>query len=566
MWPIVERELRVAARRRGTYWLRALTALWAIALFGWLLLLLVSENLPPSEQGRYLFLTLFTVGFAHCLLAGAGLTADCISKEKRDGTLGLLFLTDLKGFDIVLGKLAATSLSSIYAVLGIVPVVALPVQLGGITGTELWQAALVLLNTTFFSLSAGLLVSTLSLNERKAMFATVLLIIVVTSLPFALMFMRLAGAGARPITPSFVWPLLVASPAYTFCFIAAANTPVGMFFPVPAASFWGSLAGIHLASWALLLMACGVLPNIWQVRATHSWWQRQRERIMQWTFGATEARRLHRRRLLQINPFLWLMHRERAKPFYVWMFLGSMAAIWSMGLFTEAGRFMFDKEVIGPLMLLTAGVLKVWVTSEACTRLSEDRRIGALELLLSTPLSTGEILHGHWLAFRRQFAKPIFLLLVLGFFVFRIQAGTRPWLMNSVLLVADVIALGWVGMWLGLTTRNVSRAILGSLTRIFVVPWLLFYVLWYLLDVDAAPRWGAGRAESAKLFGDYLWLGLRLAGDFVFGFWWARRHLRHDFRKAAAQRYEGRQRDWLMRMFQRKDSEQLRVAATAISE
>src|SRR5262245_21514310 len=239
MWPILERELRVAARRRGTYWLRALTALWAILLFGWLLLLLLREDLPPSEQGRYLFLILFSVGFAHCLLAGAGLTADCISKEKRDGTLGLLFLTDLKAFDIVLGKLAATSLSSIYAVLAIVPVVALPVQLGGITGTQLWQAALVLLNTTFFSLSAGLLISTLSHNERKAMFATVLVIVLATTLPFALTFMRLTAARAMPITPSFVWPLLVASPAYTFCFVAVTNTPVGIFFAFPVASFWG---------------------------------------------------------------------------------------------------------------------------------------------------------------------------------------------------------------------------------------------------------------------------------------------------------------------------------------
>jgi len=566
MWPIVERELRVAARRRGTYWVRALTAVWAIVLFGWLLLLLLRENVPPSEQGRYLFLTLFSVGFAHCLFAGAGLTADCISKEKRDGTLGLLFLTDLKGFDIVLGKLAATSLSSIYAVLAIVPVVALPVQLGGITGTELWQAALVLLNTTFFSLSAGLLVSTLSRNERKAMFATVLIIVVATSLPFVLMFMRLTAAGPGPIAPSFVWPFLVASPAYTFCVVAAANTPVGIFFPMPAASFWGSLDGIHLASWALLLMACRVLPSIWQVRATHSWWQRQRERIMQWTFGSAEARRRHRARLLEINPFLWLMNRERAKPFYVWMFLGAMAAIWFVGWFGEGGVFMLDKDVIGPFTLLTAGVLKVWVASEACTRLSEDRRIGALELLLSTPLTTREIVRGHWLAFGRQFARPLVLLLVLEFFVFRMQAGTRPWLLNSVLLIADVVTLAWLGMWLGLTARNLSRALLGSLACVFAVPWLLFYAIWYILDVDPGPSGWSGRAEVTELFSDYLWLGLRLASDFAFGWWWARRHLLNDFRKAAAQRYEGKGPDWFRRMFDRKNTAQLPVQAAAISE
>ena len=45
----------------------------------------------------------------YCLLSGVWFTADCLSEEKREGTLGLLFLTDLKGYDVVLGKLVATS-------------------------------------------------------------------------------------------------------------------------------------------------------------------------------------------------------------------------------------------------------------------------------------------------------------------------------------------------------------------------------------------------------------------------------------------------------------------------
>jgi len=40
------------------------------------------------------------VAFGFTLLCGVFLTSDCLSEEKREGTLGLLFLTDLKGFDI----------------------------------------------------------------------------------------------------------------------------------------------------------------------------------------------------------------------------------------------------------------------------------------------------------------------------------------------------------------------------------------------------------------------------------------------------------------------------------
>lgn len=564
MWPIVERELRVAARRRGTYWLRALSALLAILVFGWLSLLMLDDHLPPSEQGRYLFLSLFGGAFLYCLLSGARLTADCISEEKREGTLGLLFLTDLKGFDIVLGKLAATSLGSVYAVLAIVPVVALPVQMGGITGTELWQAALVLLNTAFFSLSVGLFVSTLSQNERRAMFGTVFVILLTTGVPFVLAFVRVVTTGATPVSPSMVWPLFVASPVYPFVFLAVTNTPAGTFFALPATSFWGSLGGIHLASWVLLLAACRVLPFIWQVRSTNSWWQRLRERITQWAFGGADARRSHRTRLLDINPFLWLVSRERGKPLYVWLFLASIGAIWFYG-WLRHDQIMFDKDVVVPLTLLTAALLKIWVASEACARLAEDRRIGALELLLSTPLTTRDILRGQWLALRRQFARPLVLVLALEFFLLTAQVGTRTWVMNGVVLIADVVTMGWVGMWLGLTARNLSRAILGSIACVFVVPWVLFHVIWYVLDVDPGPPGGPRRDELTKLVADYLWLGLCLATNFAFGFWWARRSLLRDFREAATCRYEGKGRSWLAALFRRNEPSPLPVPAAANS-
>src|SRR3989442_7556859 len=175
--PIVDRDLGVASRRRPTYRMRVNAALVAIAMFGWMMLTFL-EAIPATWQGRYLFRALFGFAFVYCLFIGAWLTADCLSEEKRDGTLGLLFLTDLKGYDVVLGKLAATSVNSLYALLAILPVISLPVQLGGVTASELWQSALVLLNTIFFSLAAGIFVSTLSRDERKAMFTTVFVALV----------------------------------------------------------------------------------------------------------------------------------------------------------------------------------------------------------------------------------------------------------------------------------------------------------------------------------------------------------------------------------------------------
>src|SRR5690348_4682839 len=110
--PIVDRELRVAARRPGTYRTRLWAASAAILLAAWRCLDFAWRGASPGTQGRSLFYTLSGLAFVYCLFIGARVTADTISEEKREGTLGLLFLTDLKGLDVVLGKLVASSLNS----------------------------------------------------------------------------------------------------------------------------------------------------------------------------------------------------------------------------------------------------------------------------------------------------------------------------------------------------------------------------------------------------------------------------------------------------------------------
>jgi len=52
-------------------------------------------------------------------------------------------------------------------------------------------------------------------------------------------------------------------------------------------------------------------------------------------------------------------------------------------------------------------LLKIWFAGETCQRWSEDRRNGALELLLCAPLKIEDLVRGQNLALRRQFAGPI---------------------------------------------------------------------------------------------------------------------------------------------------------------
>jgi ABC-type Na+ efflux pump permease subunit len=534
--PIVGRELRVASRRRSTYRMRLAAALVAMVVFGWMMLAFL-QGVPSTQHGRLLFRTLFGFAFVYCLFLGAPLTADCLSREKRDGTLGLLFLTDLKGYDVVFGKLAATSVSSLYALLAILPVISLPVQLGGVTAAELWQAAVVLLNTIFFSLSAGVLVSTLSRNERKAMFASILVVLLLTGVPFVLaMVLEMRFPEVVDNHPEMLWPVLALSPGFGLANVVMADALPPALTPLAAVSFRVSALWVHLLGWSMLVLSSLILPRVWQARGSNSRLDRQRERVEQWAYGRAEGRRAHRTRLLNINPFLWRVSRERWKTSYVWLYLTAVGGTWLWGWF-RYGDVMFDVKTLAPTVLLFQTFLKLWITTETCNRLAEDRRIGALELLLSTPLTTREILRGHWLALQRQFAAPLIIILACEFVLLRQQFSNAVVLSNLAMLVVDLVTLGWVGMWLGLTARSLNRALVSTVLLVLVLPWGIYEAM-----IAAGEIWwrlaGIAPLELTTQFKVYLWFTIGLLNNFLGGVRWARRHLLADFREAATQRYQ----------------------------
>src|SRR5882762_112301 len=91
--PIVDRELRLMARRRSTYWTRMVFALIAIACAFVVMPFASVFQTRTTGVGGSLFWFLAVVAFLFCALVGVFITADSLSEEKREGTLGFLFLT-----------------------------------------------------------------------------------------------------------------------------------------------------------------------------------------------------------------------------------------------------------------------------------------------------------------------------------------------------------------------------------------------------------------------------------------------------------------------------------------
>jgi len=529
--PIVTRELRVAARRRGTYWSRFGAAVAAIGIGG--VIMALPDLRAAPKLGMAMFVALSIISFVYSLLAGIFTTADCLSEEKREGTLGLLFLTDLKGYDIVLGKLAATSLNAFYGMLAIFPVMAIPLLAGGVTGAEFWRVVLVSVNNLLFSLAVGMFCSAVSKDERKSVVLAFFVVLFFTAL---LPLFAFIATRWKEVPPA----VCRVSPAFE-CLMAF-DQPQRAFRATKWNVFHQSVGCVHGISWVLLLASAFIVPRVWHDRAESAAGTRIRRQWQRWAHGSAATRLAVRRRLLELNPFYWLTARDRIKAVLVWIPLAGGGLLWAWGLWRYPVEWK-DGLAYFWTALLSQTVLKVWIGTEACRRFGADRKSGALELLLATQLSVREILRGQILALLKQFAPPVVVVL-LADFAFLVATRNEPgwaltWIAGISVFVADLAALSWVGMWLGLTSRHTNRAAGAAIARVLLLPWVLFGLLWLAFVLLTTAGAHLPQEIEEGRFWISAWALIGLALDVVFGLH-ARQRLLHDFREVATQRVSGR--------------------------
>jgi ABC-type transport system involved in cytochrome c biogenesis permease component len=548
--PIVERELRVAARRRGTYWLRLLVAFGLVLIAAWIFL--ASKNDPQHQIGQMMFYTLTGGLMVYCLLAGLRSTADCLSEEKREGTLGLLFLTDLRGYDVIIGKLTANSLAVFYCVIAVLPVLAIPLLLGGVAGAEFGRISLVLVNTLFFSLCAGMLASAMCRNGRAAIIWTLLLILLV--------------AAGGPVLGLALWwtanwrgnyPLEFLLPSPVFSYFAGVDT---FFARSLGKGFYVSVGIVHVLAWVYLGLASLIAPRSWQDRPSSPAGARRSELLRTGMEGDADVQRAFRSRLLNRNAFFWLATRPRSRALWAWVPLAVAALAWSWGML-KFGRDWNNTGVYLTTGFLLSVTIKGYIGAECGRRLVEDRKIGAMELLLSTPLSVRQILHGQFLALQRQFFFPVLVMFVVD--VWLLIAGLSSswlnssseqsiwlwmWLAGMVMFIADVTTLYWLGMWTGLAMRNPKHAFGAAITPVLALPWIGLGVVMTIIELLPLEMRRSFRWDGFPLL---VWFVLGITVDLLFGLN-ARRNLLLNFRLVAAQRYQPRP-SWWQRWFGKGD-------------
>jgi len=298
--------------------------------------------------------------------------------------------------------------------------------------------------------------------------------------------------------------------------------------------FITSLAINHIGGWFLLFLACFHVRRGGQDLTTEertSWWTRWKAPGRRNTAVRSDVE--ERTRRLDENPFLWLSLRRVGRLRVTQIGLALVFGIWCIG-WLEGGDGWLDPILSLVFAVAFHLILKLWVAFEGGERLGADRRSGALELVLTTPVSIQGLLQGQIQGIRRMGQGTVFVLLLfdLLFWLSGLrEASWRPgdWLPLCVVatgtFLLDLHALAWTGLWTGLTARRPVMAPFFAILRVLVLPWIVWTVL---LMTPGLRRINTGW----PIF--YAWT-IVMVGNSLF--WWAysRARLLRELRALAAQ-------------------------------
>jgi ABC-type Na+ efflux pump permease subunit len=544
--PIVDRELRVAARSGRLYLGRVTTGVAALAMSLYLIWL-ARYALAGPMAGMFILKATSYMAWGLCVFGGVNRTSDSLSAEKRGETLGLLFLTHLKGYDVVLGKLLASGFNAVLLLLGVLPILSIPVLLGGVAATEMVRIPVALFTSLLLALSIGLLVSTMVRSQRAATgIAGGIIVFLAVLLP----------ALAQVTEREWQWPelariLRIPSP------LCAQEMAFTTAFGLSTNDFWKSVLLQFAMALAALISACKIAPNCWQIRgAKDGFVARLSEKFIGWTHGTAELRKERRTRLLTRNPWFWLSFRDRFAPLWPFVFaivvIGAVA--WCIGHYEipkpPACALLFAALAINDL------TMRMRVASLAATRLGEDRQSGALEMILSTPLTVREIVKGQWMAIRKIQLKTFcalaaFYLVLSAIYIEQMETPADAWwVIFSFLAVSigDFAVLGYVAMWKGMRVANARHAAGAALVRVLLVPWFTFLGCLPLIQKISFVRQAFNSAEpfSFLALALVIWIVSSITALLS-----ARRNIARHFREAATDRYLFEERFKWFRAFRR---------------
>jgi ABC-type Na+ efflux pump permease subunit len=410
-WPVVQRELRAAARWPLGRWLRV-----GGALGGVMVLCSVWTDVSVAALGTELFDRVHTLLlYLICALVPA-LAADSLARERREGTLGLLFLTPLTAAGIVLGKTLAQVLRALTVWLAVAPVLTIPFLTGGVTWADVFSFLVIELCVGFLCLAAGILASSLTDNRAIAFILAFLLMAAFVAGPNHYQgWMMPKGArmstwrtlSAGPGSPTVFMPATIGG--WTKITYGSAGFTVTTSRGIPflrhrpatilaedfAVASLVLLAALRFAGWCVERSWQDKIPSIRQ----RSWVRRYCTPVFKRWF----ARGM--RRTLEWNAIAWLQQ-------YSWK---ARLSKWGLCLLFVVLECVVidgnDPDALDSLLTALFLVLAAAYTYAGINGFLREKKSGALELILVSPLSVRQIIFGRVWGLWKQFLPSAMLLL-----------------------------------------------------------------------------------------------------------------------------------------------------------
>lgn len=391
--PVIERELRVALHRRNARKARSNVA--RIGVIGVAIFMLLGALMGSAEWGRSLHFLLFVSALALAVGPALRICVGLFAEERRQQTLELLYLTGMGSAELFIGKLLGGVLVSSGELLALGPLMAVPFLSGGVS-FELFLDTVVCLPTIFFLvLTFGMLGSALCRDEGSALVvAGILLAVFCLALPLPYTLGEWLS-GLPPFNKSW----LAFSPALAPWLVA--NGLRGF----PPSDFWASTSVSWAVSILCLIFAAFALKRNWhrdlQGTRANGW----RSRWDAYALGNVRWREQLRRRVLSANAYQWLVQQDRRPVLHAWSFIAAVCVVWLLGFCAWPGPWLTPISLYTSAALLLVG-MNFLMSHAAARRMAADRRDGALELLLTTPLNPRDIVNGQKAALREQF-RPV---------------------------------------------------------------------------------------------------------------------------------------------------------------
>jgi ABC-type transport system involved in multi-copper enzyme maturation permease subunit len=423
--PVLLYEVVTASRRWSVYVLRAIlvTALLVALWIAWLGVERRAELDPAALQrylaqlGERLYYGIAGIQITLALLAAPAATAGAFCVDRERGWLAHLFVTQLSDTEIVLGKLAARLAWTFALVFAGVPVLALCTLLGGVVP----EAIVLLTVVTLAVCSIGCSLA-FALSVRAAKTHEVLMVVFTVWIIWLLSYpiwLGMARSGLLPRAPDW---------------FAKLNPFILAYAPYVKPGYVDAIDAVVFAATAL---ACSIVAMTLAIY----WLRRDLRPLGERSQRVESLRRFVKARLfswwpspsLDGNPVLWReWHRNRpsrmagfvSRLFVVGAVLGTVIGI------ADAVNYGIgvDRDSLTGVSVFGVAFGFLLLSAIAPTSLTEERARGSLDVLMSTPLATRQIVLGKWWACYRRTLPLLVLTALAGLFAGAASLDSAPYL------------------------------------------------------------------------------------------------------------------------------------------